>query len=137
MKAMKKITLVISLLSVLIAVLAIVLNFRVIFGRSYFIGFAMFSMIRSGSFMGYIGNLLGMLVTALAFAAMGLYGLSLTAARKESARRPALISGAIVGLLALVSLIFSIANHRFNFGDIMIVLFPAAYLFCVIQTVED
>ena len=134
---MKKLTMIISLLSAVIAVLAVVLNIRVLFGKTYFMGFAMFSMIRSGSFMGYIGNLLGMLITAVAFAAMAFYGLALTVARKESARRPALISGALVALLALVSLVFSIANHRFNFGDIIMVLFPAVFLFCIIQTVED
>ncbi len=134
---MKKITLVISFLSVLIAVLAVVLNFRVLFGKSYFMGFAMFSMIQNGGFMGYIGNLLGMLVTVIAFAAMGLYGLALTVAKKESARRPALISGVVVSAIALVSLIFSIANHRFTFGDVIMLLFPVAFMFCIIQTVED
>ena len=134
---MKKITLIISVLSVFIAILAVVLNFRVIFGKSYFMGFALFSTIRSGNFMGYLGNLLGMLITAIAFAAMGLYGLAITVAHKESARRPALISGAIVGLLALVSLIFSIANHIFSFGDVIMLLFPAVFMFCIIQTVDD
>ena len=134
---MKKITVIISVLSVLIAALAIILNFRVIFGKSIFMGFAMFSMISKGGFMGYIGNLLGMLITAVSFAAMGLYGLAITVARKESMRRGALISGVIVGALALVSLIFSIANHRFTFGDVIMLLFPIVYLFCVIQTVED
>ena len=134
---MKKITLIISVLSGLIAILAVVLNFRVIFGKSYFMGFAMFSMIRSGGFMGYIGNLMGMLVTAVAFAAMSFYGLAVTVAHKESARRPALISGAVVGILALASLIFSIANHRFTFGDVIMLLFPAAFMFCIIQTVDN
>lgn len=134
---MKKLTLLISILSVLIAILAVVLNFRVLFGKSYFMGFAIFSMIRSGGFMGYIGNLLGMLITVLAFAAMGFYGLAVTVAHKESARRPALVSGAIVGVLALVSLIFSIANHRFTFGDVIMLLFPVVFMFCIIQTVED
>lgn len=134
---MKKITLVISFLSVLIAVLAVVLNFRVLLGKSYFMGFAMFSMIQNGGFMGYIGNLLGMLVTVIAFAAMGLYGLAITVAHKENARRPALISGVVVSVLALVSLIFSIANQRFTFGDVIMLLFPVVFLFCIIQTVED
>lgn len=134
---MKKITMVISVLSGLIAILAVVLNFRVLFGKTLFMGFAMFSMMQNGSFMGYIGNLLGMLVTAAAFAAMCLYGLSLTVANKEKARKPALISGFIVAILALVSLIFSIAGHRFSFGDVIMLLFPAAFMFCIIQTVED
>lgn len=134
---MKKLALVISVLSGLIAVLAVALNIRVLFGKSIFMGFAMFSVIRSGGFMGFIGNLLGVLITAAAFAAMGWYGFSVTARRKESARKPALISGVVVSVFSLISLIFSIANHIFNFGDIIMLLFPVAFLICIIQTVED
>lgn len=134
---MKKLALVISVLSGLIAVLAVVLNIRVLFGKTLFMGFAMFSMISSGGFMGFIGNLLGVLITAAAFAAMAWYGFSVTARRKESARKPALVSGVIVTVLALISLIFSIANHIFNFGDIIMLLFPVAFIFCIIQTVDE
>lgn len=134
---MKKLALVISVLSGLIAVLAVVLNIRVLFGKTLFVGFAMFSMISRGGFMGFIGNLLGVLITAAAFAAMAWYGFSVTARHKESARKPALVSGVIVTVLALISLIFSIANHIFNFGDIIMLLFPVAFMFCIIQTVDD
>lgn len=133
---MKKFTTVMSLLSGLIAVLAVILNFQVIFGRGMFVGFAMFSMMRSGGFLGYIGNLLGVLVTAAAFAAMCWYGLSVTVRHKDTARRPALISGIVVTLIALISLICSIAGHGFNFGDILILLFPAVFTVCIIQTTE-
>ena len=133
---MKKFTTILSLVSGLIAVLTVILNFRVIFGRGIFVGFAMFSMLRSGGFLGYIGNILGVLVTAAAFAAMCWYGLNVTVRRKDSARRPALISGAAVTVIALISLICSIAGHMFNFGDIIILLFPVAFTVCIIQTTE-
>lgn len=134
---MKKFTLVISIISVIIAALALVLNIRVIFGKGIFVGFAMFSMMKSGGFMGYIGNILGVLVTVAAFAAMGLYGFAVSALHKENARKPSLISGVIVAALALVSLIFSIANHAFTFGDVVMLLFPLVFVFCIIQSVED
>ena len=133
---MKKLTTIMSLLSGLIAVLAVILNFQVIFGRGMFVGFAMFSMMRSGGFLGYIGNLLGVLTTAAAFAAMCWYGLNVTIRHKDTARRPALVSGIAVTIIALISLICSVAGHSFNFGDILILLFPVAFTFCIIQTTD-
>lgn len=133
---MKKLTTIMSLLSGLIAVLAIILNFQVIFGRGIFIGFAMFSMMQSGGFLGYIGNLLGVLTTAAAFAAMCWYGLNVTVRHKDAARRPALVSGIVVTVIALISLICSFAGRSFNFGDILILLFPVAFTFCIIQTTD-
>lgn len=132
---MKRITQVISVISILIAAVALIFNFQVLFGKSYFIRFAIFSTIRSGDLMGFLGNLLGLLLTSFAFAAMGFYGAMLSIFNKEKSRKPALISGICVTILALVSLFFSF-NSGFNVGDILIVLFPAAFTFCVIQTTE-
>ncbi len=132
---MKKITQIISVLSLVIAVLALVLNFQVLFGRGYFIRFAIISTIRSGGMMGFLGNLLGLLLTSFAFAAMGFYGAMLTIFNKEKARKPAFISGICVTVLALVSLFFSFKSG-FSFGDILIILFPAAFTYCVIQTTK-
>ena len=132
---MKRITQVISVVSILIGIVALVFNFQVLFGRSYFIRFAIFSTIRSGDMMGFLGNLLGLIVTSLAFLAMGFYGSMLSIFNKEKARKPALISGACVTLFAIVSLFFSF-GHGFNIGDILIILFPAAFTFCVIQTTD-
>ncbi len=132
---MKRITQVISVISILIAAVALIFNFQVLFGKSYFIRFAIFSTIRSGDLMGFLGNLLGLLITSFAFAAMGFYGAMLSIFNKEKARKPALISGICVTVFALVSLFFSF-NSGFNVGDILIVLFPAAFTFCVILTTE-
>ncbi len=132
---MKKITQIISVISLLIAAIMVILNFRVLFGRGYFIGFAIFSTITSGSFMGFIGNILALIVTALAFAAMGWFGIQLTVMNKESARKPAFISGICVTLLAVISLFFSF-KHNFNIGDILIILFPAVYTYFVVQSTK-
>ena len=132
---MKRITQIISVVSLFIAVLTVVLNFQVLFGRSYFIRFAIFSTIRSGDFMGFLGNLIGLIVTALAFAAMGWFGVQLTILNKEKARKPAFISGICVTALALVSLFFSF-NHGFNVGDIFVLLFPAVYTVFVVQSTK-
>lgn len=132
---MKRITQAISVLSLFIAVLTIILNFRVLFGYNYLMRFAVFSVIRNGGIMGFIGNLLGLLLTAFAFASMGWFGVKLTFLKKESARKPAFISGLCVIALAVVSLFFSFWN-RFTFGDVLVLLFPAVYTFCIIRTTE-
>lgn len=133
---MKRIMQIISVVSLFIAVLTVILNFKVLFGRGYFITFAVFSTIQSGNLMGFIGNLIGLIITALAFAAMGWFGVMLTIFNKEKARKPALISGICVTALALVSLFFSF-GHGFNIGDILVLLFPAVYTFFVIQTTKE
>lgn len=132
---MKRITQIISVTSLLIAVLTIILNFQVLFGHNYFIRFAVFSTFRSGDLMGFIGNLIGLIVTALAFASMGWFGVMLTIFNKEKARKPAFISGICVTLLALVSLFFSF-GHGFNIGDILVLLFPAVYTFFILQSTK-
>lgn len=132
---MKRITQIISVTSLLIAVLTIILNFQVLFGHNYFIRFAVFSTFRSGDLMGFIGNLIGLIATALAFASMGWFGVMLTIFNKEKARKPAFISGICVTLLALVSLFFSF-GHGFNIGDILVLLFPAVYTFFILQSTK-
>lgn len=132
---MKRITQVISVLSLFIAAVTIVLNFRALFGHNYFFGFSIFSIVRSGGIMGFIGNLLGLLITAFAFASMGWFGIMLTFLKKEKARKPAFISGVCVMLLALISLLFSL-GHNFTIGDILVLLFPAVYTFSIIRTTE-
>lgn len=132
---MKRITQIISVISLLIAVLTVVLNFGVLFGRNYFLSFSVFSVIKNGGIMGFIGNLLGLLITAFAFAAMGWFGIMLTFFKKEKARKPAFISGVCVMVLAVISLFFSFANN-FTFGDILVLLFPAVYTFFIIRTTE-
>lgn len=133
---MKKITQIISVVSLLIAVIALILNFQVLFGKGYFVRFAIFSTIRSGDMLGFIGNLIGLIVTALAFASMGWFGIMLTIMNKEKARKPAFISGICVTALALVSLFFSF-GHGFNVGDVFVLLFPAVYTFFVVQSTKE
>ena len=132
---MKRITQIISVTSLFIAVLTIILNFQVLFGHNYFIRFEIFSAFRRGDLLGFIGNLIGLIATALAFASMGWFGVALTIFNKEKARKPAFISGICVTLLALVSLFFSF-GHGFNIGDILVLLFPAVYTFFVLQTTK-
>lgn len=129
---MKRIIQVISVLSGLIAVLALILNFQVIFGgSSWFFRFAMFSMVRDGGFMGYLGNLLSMLIVVVGFGAMCIFGFKVVKGGGMKAVRPALLAGVLMTLLSVISLICSISGHMFTFGDLIILAMPAVYTFCV------
>lgn len=130
---MKNIVRVISWISGVMAVLTLVLNFKVIFGgQSFFFRYAMFSMVNSGGFMGYLGNLLSMLLMVLGFACMFFFGLRALSGGGMSAVRPALIAGGLMSLLSIISLFCSIASGKFNFfGDIIILAMPVVYTLCL------
>lgn len=133
---MKRFISIVSVLSIIIAALALILNIKVLFGGSFVFGFAMFGMIRSGTFMSYLGNLLGMLLTVAGFGAMGIFGALLSVFKKERARRGAFISGVVITAMALVSMLFSIFGGRFTIGDIIILLIPGLFTFFIVQTTE-
>ena len=121
-----------SWLSGILAVLSVILNFRVIFGgESFFFRYAMFSMVRSGGIMGYLGNLLSMLIVAFGFGIMFFFGLRALCGGGMKAVRPALVAGAIMSLMSIVSLFCSIAGVIFNFGDLILLAMPVVYTVCL------
>lgn len=121
-----------SWLSGILAVLSVILNFRVIFGgESFFFRYAMFSMVRSGGIMGYLGNLLSMLIVAFGFGVMFFFGLRALRGGGMKAVRPAIVAGAIMSLMSIVSLFCSIAGGMFNFGDLIILAMPVVYTVCL------
>lgn len=129
---MKGIIRALSWLSGILAVLSVILNFRVIFGgESFFFRYAMFSMVRSGGIMGYLGNLLSMLIVAFGFGVMFFFGLRALRGGGMKAVRPALVAGAIMSLMSIVSLFCSIAGGIFNFGDLIILAMPVVYTVCL------
>ena len=129
---MKRTIQVISVISGLVAVLAVVMNIQVLFGgNSWFFRFAMFSVVKNGGFMGYLGNLLSMVIVAAGFGGMCICGLKVAAGGGVKAMRPALLAGLLMTIMAVISLICSIAGKMFNFGDLIIIALPAAYTFCV------
>ncbi len=129
---MKKFIQIISVVSGIIAVLSVVLNIQVLFnGNGWFFRFAMFSIVRSGGIMGYLGNLLSMVLVAAGFGSMFWFGLGAARGKGMKTVRSALIAGAAMTVLSIISLICAIAGGMFNFGDIIILALPAVYTFCV------
>ena len=109
---MKKTITALSLLSGLVAVLSVILNIQVLFnGNSWFFRFAMFSITRGGGFMGYLGNLMSMMIVALGFGVMCVCGLR------------AVKGHGMKGI--------------FNFGDIIVLAMPAVYTFCLFSASDE
>lgn len=129
---MKKAIQIISLLNGILAVLSVILNFQVIFGgKSGFFRYAMFSMVKNGGAMGYLGNLVSMLIVAAGFGAMCIFGLHAAGGGGMKSVRTALTAGGIMTVMSVISLICSIAGGMFSFGDIIILILPALYTFLV------
>lgn len=129
---MKRTIQILSVISGLVAVLAVVLNIQVLFGgNSWFFRFAMFSVVKNGGVMGYLGNLLSMIIVAAGFGGMCICGFKVAAGGGVKAMRPALLAGLLMTIMAVISLFCSIAGKMFNFGDLIIIALPAVYNFCV------
>lgn len=129
---MKRTIQILSVISGLVAVLAVVLNIQVLFGgNSRFFRFAMFFVVKNGGVMGYLGNLLSMIIVAAGFGGMCICGFKVAAGGGVKAMRPALLAGLLMTIMAVISLFCSIAGKMFNFGDLIIIALPAVYTFCV------
>ncbi len=132
---MKRIVKIISGLSGIIALLSVILNFQMLFGKGNgFFRFALFSVVRRGDFLGFLGNLASVLIVAVGFGAMCYFGFRAVGGGDMKAVRSALTAGIIMTVIAVVSLIFSVIGHIFNFGDLIILAMPAVYTFCVFST---
>lgn len=129
---MKKTLRILCVISGILAVLSVVLNIQVLFGgNSGLFRFAMFSMVRSGGVMGYLGNLMSMVIVAVGFGLMCISGLKALHGGGMKAVRSALTAGAVMTVMSVVSLFCSISGRSFNFGDIIILAIPALYTFLV------
>ena len=125
---MKKALKVTSFLCIGVAALAVIFGIVAITSanRSFFVGFAMFNVITSGGFMGFIGNLLGIVMT---FASFGLMGYSSLRGKDKNA----LIWTLIAIIMAVISLVIVLIARRASFGDIIITLLPIAHLFLIFK----
>lgn len=121
-----------SILSLLIAIIMLMLGIRALFGRSVFVGLALFSMARNGTAMEFIGNILGIIIACGGFGLMGMHGLSSSNSSKQSG----VIYGIIMTIICIISMICSMVIKSLGLGDILMVLLPVAYTIAVINTSE-
>ncbi len=124
---MKKVLQVSSVLCGILALSAIWLGVRSLFGHGYFMSWALFSMTKSGTALGMLGNIIGIAFTAIGFGAMCFYGLF----KKDG--RNAFIWGIVMTVLSLLSLLMSLFNGSFNFGDIILLILAGAYTYSTIK----
>lgn len=103
-----------SILCFAVAIASIVFAFLAGSMKGWFVGLAFFRTIQQGTFMGMIGNIFGVIITAGGFAATGYFGLS-----KDD--KKALIGSALMCGVCLLSLIVSIFSGTFTIGDILII----------------
>lgn len=129
---MKEVVKVTSVLCGIITLVTVIFGIRLVTGHGFYIGIAMFSMARSGTMMGYIGNILGIAVTAVGFGLMAYLGFD--SFRSQQAKKKAFVWGVVMSSICLLSLICSIFAGTFNFGDMLLLALPAIYTFALIKT---
>jgi len=120
-----------SVLCGIIALAALVFGIRGLFDSShFFIDLALFNMIAKGRFMGFIGNVLSVVILCGGFGAMAYYGFS----GGLNAKKKAFGYGIAMTVICGISLLFAIFGHIFTIGDLLIVALPAVYTYAVLRT---
>ncbi|MDE5992561.1 MAG: hypothetical protein K2G87_05870 [Oscillospiraceae bacterium] len=127
---MKKVINICSVLCGIVALLSLVMGIRVLTGGRFFIGLRIFSMAENGTFISFIGNLLGIAVSCLGFGALALYGF----VSSQNAKRNSFIYGLIMTAICLISMVASIFSRSFTIGDLFIAVLPAVYTFAVLKS---
>lgn len=127
---MKKVISICSVLCGITALLSLVMGIRVLTGGNFFIGLRIFSMAESGTFIGFIGNLLGIAVSCLGFGILAVCGFK----GSQDAKRKGFIYGLIMTGICLISMIAAIIGRSFTIGDLFIAALPAVYTFAVLKS---
>ena len=76
--------------------------------------------------MGFIGNLIGIVLTFASFGLMGFYTL-------KGKDKNALIWSLVAVIMSVISLVIVLIGRSASFGDILITLLPIAHLFLIIK----
>jgi len=99
-------------------------------GGSFLIGLRIFSMAESGTFIGFIGNLLGAAVSCLGFGSLAVCGFK----GSHDAKRKGFIYGLIMTGICLISMTAAIIGRSFTIGDLFVAALPAVYTFAVLKS---
>lgn len=131
---MKKTLQICSGISLFAALLLLVMGLVTTFNSrsSYFFGIAIFNMMRRGTFMGFIGNIISVGLAVLGFGAMGFYGFRFVSDSSKS--KEAFLWGLVMLGVCAISLVMSIFARTFTIGDIVLLALPAVYTFAVFKT---
>jgi len=129
---LKRILKICSVICIVMSFLALCVGFLALTSKSYFVGFALFFMLKKGSIISFIGNLIAIIIFVLCYFQCGLNGL-LSLRDNKYAKTGFGYSIALI-ILSLISIICSLVLKVFGFGDIMLLLLPMLYLISLIKT---
>lgn len=129
---MKRLINITSVLCAIAAAVSLIIGIRALMGHGIFLGLAFFAMAESGTFFGFIGNILGIAIVCGGFGAMGYYGI--TADRNPQNRKRAFIFGLIMSGICLLSLICGIFSGHFNIGDFFLLALPLIYTYGILKS---
>lgn len=115
-----------SFLCLLVAVAAVIFMFLAKDAKGYRVFYGLFSVVEDGTFMSFIGNIFGVLLTVVGFGMAGLYGLS-----KDD--KKALIGSAAMCGLCLLSFIIMLFTRPITIGDFLIIVPPAMILISLLK----
>lgn len=127
---MKTVVKVCSVLCGVTALASLVMGIRVLTGHGFFVGLRIFYMAEQGTFIGFIGNLLGIAVACLGFGALAVCGFGLV----KNAGRNGFIYGLVVTGICLISAVAAIFGGSFSVGDLFIFALPAVYTYAVLKS---
>lgn len=127
---MKRVINICSALCGITAILSLVMGIRVLTGHGFLVGLRIFSMAESGTFIGFLGNLLGIAVSCIGFGLLAWYGFG----KSQSAKKSGFIYDLVMTGICLISMIAAIIGGSFTLGDLFIFALPAVYTYAVLKS---
>lgn len=110
--------------------MSLIMGIRVLTGHGFFVGLRIFSMAEQGTFIGFIGNLLGIAVSCLGFGALAVCGLGLV----KNSQKNGFVYGLVMTGICLISMLAAIFSGSFSIGDLFIFALPAVYTYAVLKS---
>ena len=115
-----------TFISAATCILMLIINIPLLFTNNWFLRFAAFSMLRNASTLGFIGNIIFIVLTCYCLSGMSWNGARILSSGEGQGN--ALLYGGATLIIGAVSLIFAAVNHTFTLGDIIFLLLPISYL---------
>lgn len=127
---MKRVISICSVLCGITAAASLIMGISVLLGKSFLFDFRVFGIIESGTFFGFIGNVLGTAISCIGFGLLAWYGFG----KSQSAKRNGFIYGLIMTGICLISMIAAIIGGGFTLGNLFIFALPAVYTYAVLKS---
>lgn len=127
---MKRVVNICSVLCGITAAASLIMGISVLMGKSFIFDFRVFGIVESGTFFGFIGNVLGTAISCIGFGLLAWYGFG----KSQSAKRNGFIYGLVMTGICLISMIAAIIGGGFTLGNLFIFALPAVYTYAVLKS---